>query len=576
MSLIKRFLAACTAVYLTVLPAVAQTQAQGQQNNNPPPATLTELSQKGVSLKVDIITPTKGLATNVADLLRDPQYAKNLNNLHMLKRGVWTSRGTGTTKDTASAFNSGAQILEMAPYTDSSGTSYLILQAGNKIYAYNTATKASTEIATGVSTTNVPCIRTYKSDEVYMVNGDAQPYKWDGNLANDFTAITAIPTIASRTLTKPRFIEEYAGRQAFAGFQDFPSTVLFSGFNTYGTFTVSTPQSATDAGWIDVPYSLGPITGIRTLRLYSNEYVLLVGCKRGVALITGSDALTFQSVEATREFGIPSNRTWVQVQNELYFLATDGIRSYGSNSLQSLLNASKSYTVQDLSNRINKSVSDKAFAFYYPSAKEAQFWVPIDSDTTCKNALVANFNTADPNNPSDEYDTKAIYSTKDGLELSCATQVAGTVYSSQMAGYLLRMYSGDDYDGTPIQWSYVSPLTGANSPQQNCSLLKYIILTEGNAQQFTAEAYTVTTMSNGVTKWLPQDTKALNATGSSVTDISAWQSPSATTTAYPKFLEFSSKGSGRYWALRLKGTAANDHIDLVGITSISTIGGWRQ
>lgn len=576
-SVLKRLLSLCLALVLSVSASCAQKSNAPQQNTvAPAPAAQTELSQKGISLKVDVVTPSKGLATNVADLLRDPEYARVLNNLHMLKRGVWTSRGTGVTKELGTAFNSGAQILEMAPYTDSAGTSYLIIQAGSKIYAYNTATQASTEIGTGFATTNVPCIRTYKSDEVYLVNGDAQPYKWDGNLANDFTAITAIPAIASRTLTKPRFIEEYAGRQAFAGFEDFPSTVLFSGFNTYGTFGISTPQSATDAGWIDVPYSLGPITGIHTLRLYSNEYVLLVGCKRGVALITGTDALTFQSIEATREFGIPSNRTWVQVQNDLYFMATDGIRAYGSNSLQSLLNASKSYAVQDLANRINKAAADKAFAFYYPNSHEAHFWVPIDSDTTPKNAIVANFNTADPNSPTDEYDTRAIFSTKDGLTLSCATQVAGVAYCSELAGYLLRMYSGDDYDGAAINWSYVSPLIGANSPAQEASLVKFVILTEGAAQQYTAEAFTVTTMSNGVTRWIPQDSKVLSATGASVSDIGTWKTGGSTTTSYPKFMDFFSKGSGRYWALRLKGSSTSDQIDLVGATSILTVGGWRQ
>ncbi len=77
---------------LAIMPMAADAQASQQA---PPPASMTELSQQGRSLKTDIIAPDKGLATSVSDLLRSSQYARVLNNLQMLKRGVWSSRGTG-------------------------------------------------------------------------------------------------------------------------------------------------------------------------------------------------------------------------------------------------------------------------------------------------------------------------------------------------------------------------------------------------------------------------------------------------------------------------------------------------
>ena len=71
----------------TACPAFAQQE----------PANTTELSQEGVSLKLDVLTPAKGLITNTTDLLRDKNAAKVLNNLEMLTRGIWTDRGTGNT-----------------------------------------------------------------------------------------------------------------------------------------------------------------------------------------------------------------------------------------------------------------------------------------------------------------------------------------------------------------------------------------------------------------------------------------------------------------------------------------------
>lgn len=567
------FLRSLLCVVLAVSPALAAGSASDA------PATQTELSQQGVSLKQEIISPTSGIASNIGDLLREQSFAKQINNLHMLRRGVWSTRGTGWSKHVNTQYNSGATILEVYPYLSSSNTAQVLFRAGSKYYNYDVGTTTATEIGSGFGSSDVPCMRVYGRPNwtgpinAYFADGVHELQRWSGS-GTMATAGSWPSSIATRTFTKPRYLEEFAGRQVAAGFDDYKNAVWISDASSYHTAIVSSPSVATDGGYIDVPNALGPVTGLKTARLSDNESVCIIGCENGVAMLTGSSAEDFSIREITREFGIPSNRTWVQVQNDLYFLATDGIRGFTTNSLAGLLNSRKSALVQDLINRTTRTSASKAFAFYYAPTQEAQFWIPVDAGTTPTKAIVLNFNTADPTKV-DDYSTRPIFSTKDGITVPCAQSTASVAWAGTTDGYLMNLYSGDTYDGSAINWTFVSPMVGANSPAQAVSLQKAIIVTDGPAQKFTCDAFTLTTMQDGNTKLIAQDSRDFNITASSVTDLSTWAA-SATTTTQPKLIDFQSKGNGRYWCFRLKGDATDEHIDLSGLQVIMTVGGWRN
>lgn len=570
--LTQAFLPFLLCALFAVSPVLAAASA-----SQDPPATQTELSQKGVSLKVDILTPNRGVASNISDVTRTNDFAKVINNLHMLKRGVWSTRGTGWAKHTNSQLNSGATILEVYPYTDSANVAKVLIRAGDKYYDYNVGTQTATQIGSGFTATDVPSMKVFGRPtylgpiNAYFADGVHELQKWTGS---GVMASTGMPvTVAGRSFTKPKFLEEFAGRQAFAGFDGNKNTVLLSDSNSYESFAVSAPPLATDGGWLDVPASMGPITALKTIRLNDTETILLVGCESGVAMVVGSSADDFAVREITREFGIVSHRAFVELQNDVYFMATDGIRKFSTVSQAGLLNSRKSYLIQDLLNKMNRSYSAKTFAFYNPATQEAQWWFPADANTSPTTAVVANFNTADPT-ATDDFITNPIWSTKDGISPTCGVHRGGTVWSGTSNGYLMNMYSGDTYDGTAIAWQYTSPLVGANSPAQSCSLRKLVILTDGKDQQFTAEAYTLQTMANGVTKLTAGDTKAITAGAFTVPDLGTWAS--GTTTSSPKLIDFQSKGSGRYWQFRLKGSTSGDHIDLVGVQAILTVGGWSD
>lgn len=569
--MVCRLISLIFALWFACYPAFAQTPEPAQ-------GTQSELARNAVSLKPVPCIPTKGVQTNLSDLLRAEDAAKVINNLHMTKRGIWTARSTGWAKHANTQHNSGATILEVLPYLDSSNVAKLLFRAGSKYYDYNIGTSTATEIGSGFGSSDIPCIRVYGRPtyagpiNAFFADGVHELKTWTGS-GSMATSAWWPQTVAGRTFTKPKFLEEFQGRGILAGFNDYKQAVLISDATYYDYSTISTPAAATDGGWIDVPASLGPVTGLKTVRLNDSESVCLIGCENGVAMLVGTDADSFAIREITREFGIPSNRTWITIQNDTYFLATDGIRRYSTNSISGLLNSRKTAVVQDLINRINRSAASKAFAFYHPATQEAQFWFPIDSDTTPKNCLVANFNTAEIGS-ADDADTRPIFSTKNGITVPCAGETNGTAWAGTTNGYLMNLYSGDTYDGSAINWTFIGPMIGANNPAQSSSMRRWTIMTDGGDQKFDATAYTLTQRTDGTTGWVVADTASMSVTAESITAIDTWGS--GTTTTYPKFIDFYPKGSGRYWQLKLSGDATDEHISLVGSMAFVNVGGMRQ
>lgn len=560
---------------LAIMPMAADAQASQQA---PPPASMTELSQQGRSLKTDIIAPDKGLATSVSDLLRSSQYARVLNNLQMLKRGVWSSRGTGFVKQRASAFNSGQAFNEFGKHTTTSGVKRFVLQNQAQIYSYDIATSTETAIST-LAASNLACFRSWNETYLIITSDAQEPRRWNGNPANTATNLGGWqPTIGGITYSAPGICEVFNNRMVFAGFDTRPFTIVLSDYNNPATYTSSTPALSTDCGAISIPSQLGAITAMFPIRLNndSNESALLIGCTQGMAMLTGSSASTFTLRELTRAFGVVNNRCWAQVGNDVFFLATDGIRRfsniYANSALQSLPD---SYVVQDLiSRRSTSSVANLYdFAVHHPSTQEIQFWFPIDGATEPNACVVLNYNTKDPSNPN-ATNGDVMFSTKNGYTCRCGIDLDGVMYHGTTNGYLMQDYSGDTNDGTVISWEYLSPYISSNSPAQNASARKFIILTEGGDQKFTASAYTLETLSTGQSRFIINDTASINQAAATINKLGTWAS--GTTTTYPKLIDFESKGSGRFWSVRLTGTASGEHIDLVGIQSILVVGGWRQ
>lgn len=606
-NLVRQLLSIFLSVCILASPVLAQ-----QTDDQTAPAQRTELSEKGQSLKTVLFTPSRGLQTNITDIGRSEQNAAVLNNLQMLKKGIWTSRGIGTKSANFSPDSSSGQAVTAYQYLGALGTppvNYLFTlwqMGGGKLamvgYIPGGPLGGTTSdlLASGLAiSSDIPgCFDAFSDDQIVFTHPDIEPRLWDPTDPTPptprFAAAGAWPvTILSIQYSKPAFCETFASRVCYAGFANHPTTVVLSGFEDANDFTVSGTPLATDAGAITFPASLGKITGIKRMRLdntSNTSNVLLVGFDHGFGMITGTEPIEFSGVPLTEEFGLMSNRTWAQLGSEMFFLASDGIRKFSTGlGLTTLSNTTVSFPIKDLMLRINRKYAYKAFVVPHSTTQELMFWFPIDTGTTDDHCVVMNYNTSDAagganiNNP--------IFSTRDGAAYSCGITLQNTfsgitdtnevvLLGRYDLDTIYRGYTEDKWNvaangtgGTSYDWTYVSPLIGANTPAQNCSMRRVDILTDGTDQSFTAEAYTLTQRADANTGWYLQDTRNYSVTASSITNIATWTT--GTTTSYPKFIEFQPKGSGRYWAIRVKGTGGQQ-ASIAGFMAVLTLGGWKQ
>lgn len=563
---------ALLAFLLLVLPVGAQNKS-----GEPPPAAQTELSQRGVSLKSVMVGPQKGLLSNMADMLRSDEYARVLDNLHMTKRGIWTSRGTGITKHRASSFNSGASFNCITPHFSSATQVDLLFQVGDSIYSYVTGTATETSIQSSLSTTALGDIRSFSSDFVAYVNGDSNPLKWTGT--GSMSAFSSWPLVnafgESKTYEKPKYQEVFANRYVTAGFAANPSRVVISASGNPDSYTLT--GGATAAGVVTMPAALGPVRGLRTFRLdsTSNDSVLIIGCANGMGLVTGSSALDFAVVEFTREFGLLSNRSWIQLGNDLYFMSTDGIRKLSTNlGISTLAPSTLTFSNNDILKRMNLAQAEKCFVVHHPTTQEVIWFFAIDSDTDPANAIVMNYNSNDLEQPAPMTIVNPLFSTMSGVEVNCGVFADDVLFLGGDNGYLYTGFTGDTFDGSAIEWQFVGNVAGGNSPAQNCSMRQCVVVTEGGDQKFDISTYTLTQDSTDETQWKSRSTKSVDITSSTITKLGTWAS--GNTTTYPKFISHTPSGSGRYWVVVLDGDSTTDHIDLVGVLCVLTVGGWKQ
>lgn len=574
---IRRLLISIIAFTLACwIPACAQAQMAVQQ-----------------PIKPNVLTFSRGLQTNTADLLRTKDYAKILNNVQMTRRGVWTSRGIGWTPVDTIAVDGFSQpqsqdFIEIAQHFDANSVQTMFFQVGRKVYSYVVGTLTETYQGT-VGNYNVPCMRSYSPTVLVYVNGFDEPKAWDGNVT--FAALAGWPiTVGAINYSKPSICELFVTRMVYAGFPAQPYTVVLSKAATHNTFTVAAPTVATDAGAFTLPSALGPIVGLKTLRLSNttNDQILLVGCTRGMAFIGGTDATNFYSRELSRQHGLLSNRGWIQIQNDLWYPATDGIRSFSNlTSSATLVPDTLTFGINDLWGRVNTNYTRMIFAVHHPSTQEVWYWLPVDSDTFCQHVIILNYNT----DKNIDGTTAPIFSTRDGLEGGCGTDYNGTMYigglfnasTNTTTGKLLNFYSGDTNNGLDILWTIMPAFIESNSqnPLQSSQSKRILILTEGGAQSFRAEAYSVSTNANdSSSRWdLVHMQRLSSGTGGSSGAFyyATWNLTQLTATYTPHIIEFDPPGTARYWAIKLSSeNPLHHHIDLVGIAQLQNVGGGRQ
>lgn len=540
-------------------------------------ASQTPLSQKGVSLQAGTIIARMGLGSAISAVERGGDYFKVLNNLQMLKQGIWTSRGIGWTKHRASTFNGGTRFREFSFFVDNAGVKTMIFQVGSKVQSYNIGTQTETDIITGLNASAQPCMRrsyspiTAASIVIYC-NGDAEPRKITSVSANSallFNSPGVWPgTFNSKSYSKPKFCEPFGQRFVYGGFPTASTAfdILISDDANPESFTQSTPAAETDAVAFTFPPELGQLTSLKSFKLSNDrtEEILIGGCSDGVFIITGSIASEFRLVILTNEIGVYSNRTWIRIGNDLLFLSTQGVRNFlnlVSNNVQS--DDALSVNIEDFIALIDEDNAANAFAVHHPATREIQFWVPLIADgDTPKHAFIMKYLRGP------QGQLQPLWSTKDGTECTAAIEFKRTMYGGNSAGVLQKHYSGDKYDTTPIVFNLVTGLINLGNIQQKCSIRNFGIITEGGSQKFTTHAYVYQRLEK------EQHQRKIADPGDVIkqvfdpggTILGDWDlGVDAFPGQFVRVLDFQPSGNGTFWELEIIATSDSDALDYSGL-----------
>ena len=538
------------------------------------------------------LSGSTGVFSNCADELRPQTALKVGNNVSMTRMGVISPRYAGCTRQRETVFNGGDEYYGYGTYSDKVGNEYLLQQVGDELQHYNVSTQTEAVIKTGLVLTvasgrkALACLKMfvpYSANDPFMVytNGIDIPQKiteaagvfTPGNLqlnGVNFGSAALGANLAAKTPSTPRYCEPFLDRMVFCGFAGQSAyDVLFTNAGSTEACTQAAPAVATDGGLVQLDPQLGAVTGCKAFRISNdqNDQILLIGQERGVSYATGTNATNFKCYTLTAEFGIPSNNAWIQLNSDLWFLSTDGWRSFGNTIANSTLQpSSMTYPIQDLISRINPAQAYQAHAVHHKKYMEIQVWVPIDGDTECKNAFVFNYNTGgDPAHP------QPIIFTKDGFSLACSIYFGKEMYGGTYDGLIQQFYTGNTYDGDAMTWQITPALIRGGDPECSYTVEKLTVCADGPAQKFVVnQSYYARTIEDGFIGSNRFDSNPIDyeyntgAVEGSV--LGTWVLGSSGLPAeIPRRFDFMADGEGYAFEVSLSGNTTDHILDWTGI-----------
>lgn len=589
------------------------------------PDQMPASAQRTVSQPYNLQILSQGQASYTSDFLRGPNNAKLLQNLlQSRKQGIWSSRDNGFQKYDPQVFNSGATFYEFGEYLDSNGAQQMLFQCGGNLFSYIMTTHTATSLGTVPTTSNdsfyapVPCFREFQPFQGGATTLTIMTHP--GNL--NASMISSTPTLTTFSLNGgtmgfwgstasplpaqnygyPAFCESFLNRAVYAGWsntlasQGILYNIIITNAGSFNTCTQNATPQATDGVVMQVPAICGRPTAIRVVQLtnQTNSQAVIVGCQKGVCVITGTNATDFALVVLTLRYGIPSNRAFAQIDNDMIYLATDGLRSYSALIVNAnLLTDAISYGIQDLVQTFDQAFLNRAFIVTHQQTKDIQCWVPqlasngASSAGHCNLGLVYNYG-----------DSSAVVSAipqlsfacsiRNGFNMPCAIEMQDynnnnlwTMFSGGETGFLYTHYNGNTADGAPLAWAADFPMTTAtNNLGTGFSVHKVYIICEGQQQHFYANSLFSTMMANGSIQKKNDpaggqliQTPPVNAAifGQAKFGSATFGNPS-----WVQLLEYSPVGDARLLEVQLQGSAKEDTIDLIGAFYVLNAGGQRR
>lgn len=233
--------------------------------------------------------------------------------------------------------------------------------------------------------------------------------------------------------------------------------VLAPGSNS-SSITLSAPNADTDftaaSGAIEL--NVGDVvTGLYTFR-----DTLYIFCRNSIKRLEGDSSTNFTIKKVTDSIGLLSHDTIQEVAGDLLFLSTDGVRPISATErVGDIELASLSNSIQELlSDDILGSFTEQYFSSCVVR-KKSQYRLFINNTNTTEqnNAnFLARFSRGASGHSIE-------WATLVGFRPFCADSEYATdqnelsVFGHPTSGYVYRMESGNDFDGTDIEWIYSTP-----------------------------------------------------------------------------------------------------------------------
>lgn len=567
---------------------------------------MSPLSKDGSSIDTRQINAQGGVLSYINDIFRPSTYAKSIINFHQFKQGVFSSSGGGWVRDNATTLNSGAAGLDFGTYIDSAGTISLLAQFGSVLYKYTPSTQpypttgvqgtgAGTSLLTGLNTTAIPCMRNFApsiattSPITVYCNGAAEPTKITSTTTTSallFNTPGVWPgTFNSKQYTKPKFCCVFGQRMVYAGFATTGSSgnavaydLLISADSNAESFVMSTPAAATDAVAFTIPGILGLPTAITSFKINNNvsTEVLIVGCQRGVCIISGTDATSYGLQILTQSYGIPSNRCFIQLDSALIYLATDGIRTYtGEQNNPNLLTESLTLGIYDQILLFDNANLSKAHATHHKNSQELLFWIPYVGDNGVPaHCIIMNYNSVSGN---------PIWYFKQNTTVNASIEFNHQMYGMTANGYVQNHYNGNLYDGGNANIvpgaQIILSLISVGNPAQSCSIRQACTITDGAAQKTKTNADAILKMDDGRTIKLRQNPVdyILSSPTNPATALGTWTiGLSGFPGDNPQLLdEFAPIGQARFWEFSYLCDDSSMNLDFAALSATISIGGMR-
>jgi hypothetical protein len=403
--------------------------------------------------------------------------------------------------------------------------------------------------------------------------GATGPYFGNFNVTNN----------SGKTYNTPKFCEPLGTRMIYGGFPGTSTAfdILISDANNIEQFSVHSPGLATDSVAFTYPAQLGSLTGLKTIRLsnQTNQTVTIGGCTDGIFMITGSDATSYAMFTLTEEIGILSNRTWIQIANDVYFLSTVGIRNFSSLANNAILTPDEvSKNIHDQFANVDTTNAYKAFAVHYPATQEIQFWYPQLTDSgLCSHAFIANYNAIGNSVNGNVAGIK--WSTRSGTIVNAGIVFNGVMYGGGNDGTLQVHYSGNNYNTTPMIFQLATSLITMPFPLQKFSNKDITVITEGDAQYFPITPYVNRKMSDESWQRYPAfpQNQIVNAGNPPQTILGSW---ALGYSAFPgrvnKLLSSQFQGNGNFWDVEITSSSGQNTLDFQALLFTMSGGGLER